>query len=161
MKGDEYATMPGQIIGGLAGFAPMMFAGGGGAAESFVQKFATNLMTFGLVDAAKTTAQGQDPAAMLEAAKGSVPSAVLFTLAQSLPFGKLVSNPYLVRQLEGLATGTAMTGASAIGGDRDPISLAVQFGVGYGTHMLGTRGEAGTGTGPPVRGGLQEGVEPQ
>ena len=139
--GDEYATMPGQIIGGLAGFAPMMFAGGGGAAESFVQKFATNLMTFGLVDAAKTTAQGQDPAAMLEAAKGSVPSAVLFTLAQSLPFAKIVSNPYLVRQLEGLATGAAMTGASAIGGDRDPISLAVQFGVGYGTHMLGTRGK--------------------
>jgi hypothetical protein len=140
-EGDEYVTMPGKIIGGLAGFAPMMMAGGGGGASTFLQKFATNLMTFGLVDSAKTTAQGHDPAAMLEAAKGSIPSAVLFTVAQSLPFAKVVSNPYLVRQLEGLATGTAMMGASAIGGDRDPVSLAVQFGVGYGTHMFGTRGQ--------------------
>ena len=136
---DKYITMPGKLIGGIASFAvPMRWLGFATPGANILTKLASNLVVFSAVDAATATSRGQDPMA---AAQGSIPTAVLFSVAQSLPFGKLVSNPYLVRQLEALAGGGAFAGVSAMGGERDPVALAVDFGVGYGTHMFGTRGQ--------------------
>jgi hypothetical protein len=128
------------LVGGLASYMIP-----GVAAKAFgyslpmattLQKFGSNLITFGATDVAEAVGAGGGGEEARNALLKSIPTAALFTVAQAIPFNKLVENPWLAKALESVATGTAFTGGALIGGERDPEALAVSFLTGAGLHLM-------------------------
>ena len=126
---------------------------------TLMQRFGSNLITFGLTDAMAAKGAGGGDEEAKSALLKSVPTAALFTLAQAIPFDKLVESPgfinavktaaqktgipldklaespWLSKFLEMPATGTAFAGAAYIQGQRDPAFLAADFLTGMGLHF--------------------------
>jgi len=120
--------LPGGIMGKLGAPLPM---------ATTLQRFGSNLLTFSTTDALRTAGEGGTMKDVQGAVIKSVPTAALFTVAQSLPYDKLVNSPYLTKALESVGTGGAFAATHAlVGGDTDPGALAVSFLTGFGLHAL-------------------------
>ena len=156
----------GNLLGGLAGFAIPGFATAAAGYElpflgaTLLQRFGSNLLTFGFANSMSVKGAGGSDEDSKRAMINTIPTAALFTVAQSIPFDKLLQSPGFVNTLKatvgklGLpaeeiakspwlskimemgATGTAFAGSEAIEGQRDPASLAVSFLTGAGVHLV-------------------------
>lgn len=101
-----------------------------------MQKALSNLITFASTDAFQTAGAGGDPEQVRNAFLKALPTSVLFTVAQALPFDKVAKNQWMKKALESTATGTAFAGAHAMGGQTDPGGLATSFLTGFFLHAL-------------------------
>lgn len=130
----------GDLAGGLAAY---MLPGAATRAFGYtlpmattLQKFGSNLFTFAATDVAQAIGAGGGGEQARNALLKSIPTAALFTVAQAIPFNKLVKSPWVAKALESAATGTAFAGGAAIGGERDPEALAVSFLTGASLHLV-------------------------
>lgn len=129
-EGEEWATMPGQVVGGLAAYMlPGKFIPKGGG--SLFEHYLHNLGTFLPADVARGFAEGGEEGAK-RGLYNAVPTAAAFTVAQILPG----------RGAQTLGTGAAFAGTAYAGGERDPYKLTADFLTGVGLHWLGSRGPA-------------------
>lgn len=120
--------LPGGILGKLGAPLPM---------ATTLQRFGSNLLTFSTTDALRTAGEGGTMKEVQGAVIKSIPTAAMFTVAQSLPYDKMVNNPYLTKALESVGTGGAFAASHAlVEGDTDPAALAVSFLTGFGLHAM-------------------------
>jgi len=102
---------------------------------NLMRGFTKNLINFSTVDVARTVGEGGGPEEAKNALLKSIPTAAIFTVAQAIPWREWIDHPWLVKTMEGIATGTAFTAMPVMEGETDPTALATNFITGWALHM--------------------------